>query len=563
MNKKLLLSLLLGSAAIAASAESVSWVGLGTSCLRCNLCSKGEYSQLNRIVIKMHPDSIDCYITDPTAFEAKLNDKPITPISVNQDENGYAKEFVFFLGELAEGTNKFTYKRRVPYINKKDETGTIRYTQTSTGLNSITIYPAKYTTIESADAIRDDGFSSHEEVITYPFGNPPGEYDYLLGDYAIDLSSRYNVFYRDIEDLIKPCVIDAEGNIIQYCTNKLPRTSDYRDPNVQFHINISKAITTPGEYWLVFPSEGDFRFLMLSGASNNLHHFSNFKIGPYIVREKSEEVAPVAPEVEWISPSTFTCDHLPDTIFMNISNAAHIGKYTSAQTGSYETTLTHDGVSVNVSSILTISDNGVAFALPKNWYNGVGEYTISVNAPANIFEGFAAGGKQIAFSNDEPISTTFTVADPELPEALDFYVRSAGASTYEIADDETVNVRLMHGDQALGLKIFVKWTPEASSSHIAAKAAEGFSEHDGDMEISSPGQLEYYTTRGNVTSPVKTISFTRADDTNTGIDTPEILNIPLEEGLYNLSGIRVSRTPTPGLYIRRNIDGTTRKVIVR
>ncbi|MDE6801975.1 MAG: hypothetical protein K2J06_04325, partial [Muribaculaceae bacterium] len=115
------------------------------------------------------------------------------------------------------------------------------------------------------------------------------------------------------------------------------------------------------------------------------------------------------------------------------------------------------------------------------------------------------------------------------------------------------------------LKIFVKWTPEGSSSHIAAKAAEGFSEHDGDMEISSPGELEYYTTRGSVTSPVKTISFTRAnaDDTNTGIDTPEILNIPLEEGLYNLSGIRVSQTPSPGLYIRRNTDGTTRKVIVR
>ncbi|MDE5608051.1 MAG: hypothetical protein K2I64_03860 [Muribaculaceae bacterium] len=561
MNKKLLLSLLLGSVAIGASAETVAWVNIGSTGLRNNIYVRGEYSELRYMTIEFHTDSVDNYMVDPaTDFEAKLNDEPVTVIPLDKSEFGY-KRCMFLLDNYVQGENKMSIKTRIRYINLNfpDE---IRYTSKSVSTTNYIMNVNKYTTPESADAFKESFIPNHEELIEYPLGNPPGEYDYLHGDYAIHFQT-YEMFYRDITTPTTPHVIDEDGNIVCNCTNKINRTSEFRDENMSFHVTINTPITTPGKYYIIFPTKGNFRFYNPVGKYYNAYHFSDFKIGPYIVTGNAEGDLPTTPaKIEWTSGSKFESDHLPDSLSLTITNATSIGVHKNAE-NSYNTTLSADENQTNISVIATSGENKANIALPAGWYIGEGEYTLTINNPADIFEAMAADGTRIEFSNDEPISTTFTVADPELPEALDFYVRSADATAYEIADDETVNVRLMHGDQALGLRIFVKWTPEASSSHITTKAAEGFSEHDGDMEISSPGQLEYYTTRGSVTSPVKTISFTRADDTNTGIDTPEILNIPLEEGLYNLSGIRVSRTPGPGLYIRRNTDGTTRKVIVR
>ncbi len=563
MNKKLLLSLLFGCAAIGATAETTAWGYLGTSILRTNIFGKGEYESFERVIVKMHPDSIGCYITDASAFNAEYNGEPIAPIPLFKDENGYAREFMFVIENFNEGENILRFQRRLPYINKNSENLETRYTATTSSIHTIRFRVTEHTTLESADAIKDAALASHKEVITYPWGNEPGEYDYLLGDYGFSLNNRYNRYYREVDDQIKPYVIDADGNTVAYCANKINRSNVYLDEDVTFHITINSPITTPGEYWIVYPSAGNYRYY--TGTSNNLHHFSNFKIGPYIVKESSDNIPEAdEPEIEWLSPSEFTSDFLPDSIYFNVSNAAVIGRHTNGKSVDvYGIHITYQGQDLNIGSIMTSGKNGIAVALPAGWYRGAGEYTLSITRPADILEAMSIDGSRMKFSEDEPIETTFTVADPTLPESLDFYVRSACATSYEIAEDETVNVRLMHPDQNLGMKIYVKWTGEQPSQQIMAKGAEEFQEHDGDLEVSSPGRLDYYTSRGGVTSPVKTINFIRTDDTTTGVETLELLSIPTEEGLYNLSGIRVGENPQPGLYIRRLSDGTARKVIVR
>ena len=165
--------------------------------------------------------------------------------------------------------------------------------------------------------------------------------------------------------------------------------------------------------------------------------------------------------------------------------------------------------------------------------------------------------------SDINLELNFTVNAPTLPGSLDFYVRSDEPSYYEIGRDETLNVRLMHADQALGMKIYVRWTPVLLSRAAVADDEDGFVEHQGDLTISSAGRLDYYTTRGDVTSEVKSIQFVGSDDVSTGVDTARFYAIPVQEGIYDLKGIRVENASSPGLYIQRFSDGSVQKIIVR
>ena len=446
-----------------AKAQTTTWNGVN-AWLRLNVFTRGEYPQLNNITIKMHPDSIDCYFTDIKAFNSKLNGEDVTPITYYKDENGYVKEFYFPLENLVKGENKFTYKRQVPYINKSDETQQIRLSHSTSTTYYIYINITPYTTFASADAISEEGLESHSKIVTYPFGNEPGEYNYLLGEYAFNLNNRYNRYNRDLDEQIRPYVMDGDGNFVAFCTNRIDRSQTYKDSDVTFHVGIDQPITTPGEYWIVYPSSGIYRYLTSAG-SNNFLHFSNFKIGPYIIKERTTGTPlSVEAQYEWLDEPTFSSDHLPDSLHLMITNAKTLGCHkTRPAQNTFKTIISFSDIDLPVANIATSGLQTFAIALPNGWYQGTGEYKLTIDSPADIFEGFAADGAPIAFSNDEPLSTTFTVSDPELPEALDFYVRSAGATDYEIADGESVNVRLMHGDQALGLKIFVRWTPETVS----------------------------------------------------------------------------------------------------
>ncbi len=516
------------------------------------------------MTIEITADSIDNYMVDPvTDFEAKLNGNPVTVIPLDRSEFGY-KRCMLLLDSYVEGENSVTIQDRIRYVNKNNP-DVVKYTVASRSTRTYKMNVNKYTTIESADAIKESFIPPHEEIVRYPLGNGPGEYSCLHGDYAIDLDT-YDLFFRELTSPIKPYVIDENDNLICYCTNKIDRTGVLRDTSTKFQVSIDTPITAPGTYYIIFPTAGNFRFFHPTGKYYNAYHFGNFKIGPYVVTGLgNEELPEVAAEVKWQSPLEFQTDHLPDTISLQITNAATTGIHKNSA-NSYSTTISCGDNQTAVTSMFASDGDRINIVLPAGWYTGAGEYTLSLSSPSEIIEALADDGARLVFAEGQTVETAFTVSVPELPESLDFYVRSAGATAYEIADGETVNVRLMHADQSLGMKIFVRWTPEEAAAPIRAKAAAEFAEHDGDVEISTPGRLEYYSTRGGVTSPVKAINFTLAagdDDTTTGVDTPEILSIPLEEGLYDLRGVLVGEHPAAGLYIRRLSDGTARKVIVR
>ena len=563
--KRRILSFIVAVAAIqCVNADTVSWANVGTSCFRTNTYGKGEYPNLTRIVMMMHPDSVNCYVTNPEDFKATLNGESVTPVLLNKDSDGNAKEFHFMLTNIREGDNIFSYQRRVRYVNNVDAPGETRYTLSKSETANITIKISPITTLESADQIKDAAFSSHSEIIRYLNDRGPGEYDFLLGRYGFDLNERYNRFYRDLQTPITPYVVDEDGRVVEYCTN-LKATNLYQDEDVSFSVSIDKPVTKPGKYWIVFPTSGNFRYLMASGSSNNSHHFSNIKIGPYIVREKSEgsEPATAVPVVVWDSPEVFTSDHRPDSIYLRVTNAGTLSCHNNGEaTNSYGTTVSHNDNPVVVTKMVSNGSDAVSIPLPAGWYTGEGDYTLSIADPSKIFEAYTPDGDMMDFS-DINLELNFTVNAPTLPGSLDFYVRSDEPSYYAIGRDETLNVRLMHADQALGMKIYVRWTPVLLSRAAVADDEDGFVEHQGDVTISSAGRLDYYTTRGDVMSEVKSIQFVGSDDVSTGVDTARFYAIPVQEGIYDLKGIRVENASSPGLYIQRFSDGSVQKIIVR
>lgn len=551
-------------------AETTTWRNVGSTPIRMSVFDRGEYTSLDRIIIKMDPNLDDCYFVDPADFNATLNGNLLeTPIALYKDDKGHAKQFIYIIDESKlrnEGEeNIFRINQRVKYINKNNPEEILFTATSNTSVVNIRFKITPYSTLESASSWTAPG-KNHNELVTYLYDKPAGEdhtYDYLLGDFGFSLNNIYTGFWREIDTQIKPYVIDKAGNFITKCTDNSGRSSLYSDTDVTFKVIINQAITEPGEYYIVYPTAGVFRFRQTT--YNDCNHYANFKIGPYIVRESTGETTPaIRAQTEWLSPGEFVSDQLPDSIYLKITNASVIARRNNgASTNYYQTHVTYNNNDSYVSSIIA-HDNIYAIALPSGWYKGVGQYTLTITKPADIFDAMSADSTPIEFSNDEPLQMTFTVNAPSLPEAVDFYVRPRETSTYALAEGETVNVRLMHADQALGLKIFVKWTPDANASEVMAKAPADFVEHNEDVEISSPGTLQYYSTRGGTTSATKTISIVRSNDVSTGLKAPEIMNnIPSEEGIYNLSGVRVSDTPAPGIYIRRLSDGTARKVIVR
>ena len=569
MNKKFFIQTLLAVGLLlspTANAETVSGVNIGSSMFRTKIFTLGEYSSLPYVIINFREDYPGCFIQDVSDFKATVDGVSIQAVPLDTDENGYARTVMFVLpgsktiGQLS--TLRFSY--RVKYIDKNQETDEQLYTYPTDTYHNIRYQIADYSTFESIEKIQMSSQLPVSESIIYPFDNPPGEYDYLLGDYAIDFQNSFSKFLKEMNYTQQAFVINEAGETVQTCTINNSRTGIYDDPDVSFSLRINQAITTPGKYWIVFPTKGAFRYHVDSsnGGYYNCYHIENLKVGPYIVRENSSaELPAVAADVNWLNDKLVSSDMLPDTISGCLTNAEQLGAHAN-QLSSYDSYIVFGSDSTAVSKIVMSDGNRFNAPLPDSWYKGPGNYRLVIKSPNDIFESITPDGQLIRFPENEELTFDFSVADPQLPEALDLYMRSASAATYEIGEGESLALRLMHSDQALGMKIFVKWTGDEPMHSDAATDSDGFAEHLGDLEISSPGRLDYYTVRGASTSSVKTISFVAKP--TAGVESPEIVSaIPAEEGLYDLRGIRVAANPPVGIYIRRLADGTTRKVIVR
>lgn len=558
MKHKLLLSLFLAvTCTLMSWAEGFVKVNIGSLPLQRDIM-EGEYTTIECVNIYFQSDYVNCYFTDWSKVIPTINSEAVDVIALKKDENGYAHQLRIPINVLNEEMSSLRVPLNLKYINKDEENPEEKSINSST---TIRFRYTEYSTPESADDFVREGLLRHVDNIKYPYNNPPGEYDALLGDYAIDLNSIYTHFYPNAKNsMYRPYVMNDEGKIIAYCTDCINRNYLANDNEVSFHVSIDKAITEPGTYWIVFVSDGDYRFYDSVGGYHNVRHLARMKVGPYIVKEHPNGELPTseAQLTEWTA-ETFESDMLPTEVTGCLENAATLACHKN-DASNYSTFVVYGTDSVAVTSLAVSDRNHFTAMLPSKWYKGVGDYKVVVTKPNDIFDALTSDGQRIVF--DEEISMPFTVKNPALPESLDFYVKSASGESYEIGEGETVSVRMMHENQALGMKIYVKWTGDEPMQSVMATDANGFAEHTGDVEISSPGRLEYYTTRGGVKSAVKAVSFVAKP--TAAIDSPEIISsIPTEEGLYDLRGVRVSGNPQTGIYIRRLSDGTARKVIVR
>ena len=562
MHKSFLLSIFLAAGSLSSMAEGFASVNIGNTTGLWRDILEGEYSRVAELKICFSNIYQNCYFTDYSQFTVTLNGTRLDPVASECDENGLPHALIFPLSQAKQGENTYTYTVNAQYVNKDEEDfqeKTVTYNE-----KEVNFTLTDYSTFESADRFVRSDLPHHTEKTKFQFNNPPGEYNVLLGDYGFDFSDIYTQFYPSPNNRkFRPYVINNDGKLVCYCTEKINRDLIARDDNTSFHVSIDEPITAPGSYWIIFISEGDYRYYDTKNGYYNIRHLAKMKLGPYVVTgnvdgENPPTAAPVM--TEW-HKETFESDALPLTLTGGIENASAI-TCRQATASNYSTNIVYGDTSTPVKEI-TISDtNKFSLSLPDNWYKGPGEYKAVITAPNDIFNAITNDGKIIRFADDQQIEMPFSVNEPTLPESLDFYVRSASSLNYEIADGETINVRLMHDDQALGMKIFVKWTGEQSTLRTMDTDSNGYLEHTEDIEIASPGRLEYYTTRGNSTSPVKTIIFT--PKATSAVESPEYVNsVPAEEGLYDLRGIRVNGIPLAGIYIRRNADGTTRKVIIR
>lgn len=565
MKSKLILALLLfGAGLLPISGETVSTVNIGSSMLKTNFFTRGTYSSFPFMEVYINPAYPNCYFSDLSDFNATYDGKAIEATPVCPDADGLCTKIMFILNETNPGKHTLNFDTRVKYVDKNNPSEDELYTNATNSRHGVQIWISEYTTIESLTQMQIPGQTPVAEVTSYLFDNPPGEYDYLFGDYAIRFSYPFTGFCREIGNISAPVVIDENGNVVEVCDNMINRQTVFTDHDATFHVKLNRPITTPGKYWIVYPMHGALKYFVESstGGYNNLYHVMDLKDGPYVVKGLDDaSVAPEPAQLEWMNDCSIALDLVPDTLRLRVANASQLGCHKN-DAGNYGAYLVNGTDSVSVTGLNIVDGNVVCFPVPASWSGELGDYRLVVKTPDAVLKGFTSAGHPISFSEADEISFDFSVVTPQLPETVDLYVRSSSAEQYEIGEDEAVSLRLMHTDQNIGMKIFVRWTGEPAEFAKMSEDEDGFTEHNSDVEITSPGRLEYYTTRGTTRSDVKTITFV-AKPTSAVNEMEYIKHIPGEEGLYDLRGTRIPSNPTAGIYIRRFPDGTIRKVIVR
>ena len=146
---------------------------------------------------------------------------------------------------------------------------------------------------------------------------------------------------------------------------------------------------------------------------------------------------------------------------------------------------------------------------------------------------------------------------------------------FQIDTEQSISLRLNHQLNASGGDIYYRWTDTPSNQSNLKTLAEsddndGFMLHTGDIEISSPGTLEYYTVHSNTRSEVKSVSFiAKPTSAIADINADSVIENFTDAlpGLYSLSGVLISSNPdstaSAGIYLKVSHDGHVSKVIIR
>ncbi|MDE6782194.1 MAG: hypothetical protein K2J17_00585, partial [Paramuribaculum sp.] len=305
---------------------------------------------MDKITILFNNQNQNCYITDWSKMNAKLNGTPVEIKALYSDENGYARALEILLGSPGEDINTVTFKYPPVYINKDVDD------QAEIVASSLMTCSLKYritlnSTLESADDFVRSDLPKHVQNLKYTYDNPPGEYGALVGDYGIDFSDMYMRYYPNPHNgNYRPYVMDDQGKLVTYCTEQIDRSYVVRDDDVKFHITIDNPITIPGTYWIVYISDGDYRYYDSTGKYYNLRHLANMKIGPYVVKEQAGgEMHTVDAQLGLWNKEEYESDMLPSVIGNTIVNASAVVCHKSATSG-YASNVVQEADSVAVSA---------------------------------------------------------------------------------------------------------------------------------------------------------------------------------------------------------------------
>ncbi len=412
----------------------------------------------------------------------------------------------------------------------------------------------------------DDGLA----VLEYPVKSTmPGEHTFLYGTYEFRMigqngnsdpghnSCYFAKYHQDNEAPVEGKLIDESGDSIA------PLVFTYHE-NV-LALTLNEKITAPGEYYMIAPTNGYFDY---SNSGLGGHHISYQKFGPYNIVEEGD--ASEMQSAVFAYGQTIYNDNLSAGIGLTVTNAAALSLNPGASNNvNVKITSNHNATGVTAEVPIAVRGNEVVFLIPEELIKTPDNYFLNITSDLNtVLSGITSDHQLMDFTKKYAAATySFTVLQPQSHEdEVGYYVKGEPMG-YELAEDETALVRLQLPDSADGCRIYYRWTPaDTGTLTTNADAADGFAEHTGDIKISGPGTLDYYTRVSNTSSPIRSINFTvKNDDTS---EVVEINGVRPDDGegepvYYDLAGRRRHDVSLPGIYIRSYRNGASDKVLVR
>ena len=424
----------------------------------------------------------------------------------------------------------------------------------------------------------------------YPdLSSQPGECDMIGGSYALMMVNPIAGLTHDYLSYTPDsrAAIDNIGWVEDESGNKIT-DAGFSYSGITLTLTPKKAITTPGTYYLIYPTDGCLEYYSTTtGAMAGRNHISHLKVGPYKVTESALS-STIPAHLSPVANPTYYTDALPQAITVNVRNAANLESADGNDEHSTSLSIQYTNTAGQIVSdftsyptTYTLDATNIIISFPEDALKGAGRYTMRwTNNTGNALNGYTATRQKLDLTRGSTFSTSLVVAEPNpAVEDVSLYCKSDNAEELEIGEGEILNVRLNHKSTAVN--IYYRWTPDnAPASTISGQApmdesGDGFTVNSGDITISTPGKLEYYTLHSQTSSEIKTINFVAKPTSavsevtadNVSDATSSLTNaLP---GLYSLSGSRLSSDPEntaamgAGLYIKVTPDGKATKIIIR
>ena len=349
-----------------------------------------------------------------------------------------------------------------------------------------------------------------------------------------------------------------------------------------FSITPEKIITEPGSYYLIYPTEGAMNYYDANGSLSGKMHISHIKEGPYTVTGTTQSSA-VKAQIRFPGVTAYS-DNLPQFLSATFINASMVQFKSENDDNSTSVSIRYTDLDGNADDEYTeyttdyhLKNDTIKATFPLNAYKGAGSYQIRWNiATAGNIEGLSTHHLPLDFSKLGVYSCTYTIKDPTPDvENIKIYRQAMKPEEFQIDPEQSISLRLNHQLNASGGDIYYRWTDTPSNQSNLKPLAEsddndGFMLHTGDIEISSPGTLEYYTVHSNTRSEVKSVSFVaKPTSAIADINADSVIENLTDAlpGLYSLSGVLISSNPdstaSAGMYLKVSHDGHVSKVIIR